>query len=115
MSTEIVTAIISAVTTFVVAFGSWHVSMARERDKTIETNRQMFESYRDELKEKFEGLRDEVTAVNANMQQQIALIELKIDTLSKHVEKHNQVVERTFKLEEQSAVHSEQIKALQKE
>lgn len=115
MSTEIVTAIISAATTLVVSFGTWHISMAKERTKTIESSKELFESYRDELRNKFEGLRDEVTAVNANMQQQIALIELKIDTLSKHVEKHNQVVERTFKLEEQSAVHSEQIKALQKE
>ena len=44
------------------------------------------------------------------MQQQIAIIELKIDTLSERVDKHNSVIERTFKLEQQSAVHEEKIK-----
>lgn len=38
------------------------------------------------------------------------LTNYKIDALQKQVEKHNQVVERTFRLEEHAAVVDEQIK-----
>ena len=39
-----------------------------------------------------------------------ALVEYKLDELTKRVDKHNSVVERTYKLEEYQAVIQEQIK-----
>lgn len=39
-----------------------------------------------------------------------ALIEYKLDELTKRVEKHNNVIERTYKLEEQTTLQEEQIK-----
>lgn len=39
-----------------------------------------------------------------------ALITYKLDELTKRVDKHNNVVERTYKLEELTAVQEEQIK-----
>lgn len=39
-----------------------------------------------------------------------AVMNEKIDTLSKRVEKHNQVVERTYRLEQDFAVMDEKIK-----
>lgn len=39
-----------------------------------------------------------------------ALLSYKLDELTKRVDKHNNVIERTYKLEEQAAVHEEQIK-----
>ena len=39
-----------------------------------------------------------------------ALISYKLDELTKRVDKHNNVIERTYKLEEMAAVHEEQIK-----
>ena len=39
-----------------------------------------------------------------------ALLSYKLDELTKRVDKHNNVVERTYKLEEQTAVQEEQIK-----
>ena len=39
-----------------------------------------------------------------------ALLSYKLDDLTKRVDKHNNVIERTYKLEEQAAVHEEQIK-----
>lgn len=38
------------------------------------------------------------------------LIEYKIDELTKHVEKHNQVIERVYRLEQRDAVHEEQLR-----
>lgn len=39
-----------------------------------------------------------------------ALLSYKLDELTKRVDKHNNVIERTYKLEEIAAVHEEQIK-----
>lgn len=39
-----------------------------------------------------------------------ALIEYRLDELTKQVEAHNKIVDRTYKLEKQSALHEEQIK-----
>lgn len=39
-----------------------------------------------------------------------ALIEYKLDELTKKVEKHNSIIERTYKLEEQTALQEEKIK-----
>lgn len=46
----------------------------------------------------------------AQSRRTIALIEYKIEELTKKVEKHNNLIERTYKLEEESRVHEEQIK-----
>ena len=40
----------------------------------------------------------------------IALIEFRLGELQKQVEKHNSIVERTYKLEETSAIQEEKIK-----
>ena len=98
MTAEIVTAIISAVTTLLVSLGTWHVSMRQYRLK----NSEMVTKAIDEVK-------DTVTSNNADIQQHLALIDLKIQTLSDRVEKHNGVIERTYKLEQDSAVQAEQI------
>ena len=100
MPTEVITALISAAVTLIVSIGTWQVSTRNERIKHTEETKILFESYRDELRAKIDALRDEVSGVNANMQQQIAIVELKIDTLSDRVEKHNGVIERTLILEE---------------
>ena len=71
MSAEIATAIISAVTTLLVSLGTWHVSMRQYRLK----NGEMVTKAIDEVK-------DTVTSNNADIQQHLALIDLKIETLS---------------------------------
>lgn len=39
-----------------------------------------------------------------------ALIEFKLDELTKRVDRHNNVIERTYKLEEQTALQDEKIR-----
>ena len=109
MPVEVITAIISAVITLIVSIGTWHVTMRQYRMK----NGEMVTKAIDEVK-------NTVTANNADIQQHLALIDLKIQnmsetidlkiqTLSDRVERHNGVVERTNKLEQDSAVQAEQI------
>ena len=99
MSPEIITAIITAVTTLLVSIGTWHISMRQYRLKNM-----------DIVTKAIDEVKDTVTANNADIQQHIALIDLKIQTLSDRVEKHNEVVDRTYKLEQESVLHTEQIK-----
>lgn len=99
MPTEVITAIITAITTLLVSLGTWHVSMRQYRLKNM-----------DIVTKAIDEVKDTVTANNADIQQHLAVIDLKIQTLSDRVEKHNGVVERTYKLEQDSAVHTEQIK-----
>ncbi len=99
MDSSIVTALISGSVTLVVAIGTWHFTSKKDRAENKEL-----------IMKNIEDLKDDITKVNANVQQQIAIIEIKIDELSKRVEKHNNVIERTYKLEQESAVHTEQIK-----
>lgn len=40
----------------------------------------------------------------------IALIEYKIEELTKKVDKHNNLIERTYELEKEARLHDEQIK-----
>lgn len=48
--------------------------------------------------------------LEAQLDKQTALLEQRLGQLSERVEKHNNVIERTYKLEELTAVQEEQIK-----
>lgn len=48
--------------------------------------------------------------LEAQLDKQTALLEQRLGQLSERVEKHNNVIERTYKLEELTAVQTEQIK-----
>ena len=48
--------------------------------------------------------------LEAKLEKQTALLDQRLQTLSERVEKHNNVIERTYKLEELMAVQEEQIK-----
>lgn len=44
----------------------------------------------------------------------LALLDLRLKTLEKKVDKHNNLVERTYRLEERTAVQDEKIETLEK-
>ena len=47
---------------------------------------------------------------NKKHDETINLINYKLEELTKRVDKHNNVIERTYKLEEKTAIHDEQIR-----
>ena len=57
-----------------------------------------------------EELKQHNLEVQAIHNQSLALLEEKLSTLSKNVEKHNQVVERVYALEKQTEVQEEKIR-----
>ena len=122
---QLLTASITAGVSLLVAMGTWNVQMKSSRDKQAEELRTILQEYRDENKnlinthredmdKEFNELRDEVTAVNATVQQQVAIVEVKISELSQHVEAHNRMIERTYALETTTAVHTQQIANLER-
>lgn len=89
MPTEIITALISGLVTLSVAIGTWHVTAKKDRLE----NKELVLKKVDELKE-------DISDINAVVQQQIATQTLEIKHLTAQVEKHNGVLERVFKLEQ---------------
>ena len=110
MSEQIITTILTGIFSLAVAFGTWHVTMKKDREKQRDELKDLLDNHRDEYLTKIRAVQDDITGVNANVQTQIALISQQIITLSDRVEKHNQVVERTYKLEEDMRVAEERIK-----
>jgi len=124
MPTEIWCALISGAVTLLVSIGTWHASAEKDRQKMREEIKaeliKYHEKNREEIKDIRENdlreIRDDVSNMGANLQQKIAIIELElghtrkdITTLSNRVEKHNNVIERVFKLEETDKLLDEKI------
>lgn len=86
--------------------------MRKDREKQTEEVKNLLVAHREEYLKGIRDVQDDVTQVNATVQTQIALIEQKIDTLSDRVDKHNNLVERMYHLEESDAVRQEQIRIL---
>jgi outer membrane murein-binding lipoprotein Lpp len=89
MDSAIICALISGAVTLVGSLTTWRITAKKDQGET-----------RKQLKAEIDSLKEDVTGINATFQQHIAVIDVKIDTLSARVEKHNQVMERTFKLEQ---------------
>lgn len=108
MPTEIWCAIISGVVTLIVSVGSFQASVRKDRDKQKEDLEKMLLSYYEKNRAEIEKIksndlqeiRDDITDMGASLQNKLTVVEVKVETLSSRVEKHNQVIERTYKLEQ---------------
>jgi septation ring formation regulator EzrA len=118
MPTEIITALISGFTTLLVSIGTWHFSAKKDREKQRDDIKAELIKYHEKNREEIQEirqkdlreLRDDLTNMGANLQQKIAVIETNINILSDRVEKHNSVIERTYRLEETDKLLDEKIK-----
>lgn len=115
--TEIIVAAIVLAGTL---YGNWKTAQT-SRDKTIEALRKENAATMQEIKDEVRGIREESQAkdeeLHAGMEMLaqrteggFELIRKDVAQLSARVEKHNNLIERTYKLEEQTAVQAEQIK-----
>ena len=108
-ATSIITAVLSAAVSLIVAFGTWHVSMKKDREAQVEEVKKTLEKHREEYLTEIRSVQDDISQVNATVQSQIGIIEYEIKTLSDRVDKHNNVIERTYKLEQGGALRDERI------
>ena len=136
MSDTIICALIAAgastICTLVTAIGTFHASIKKDREKAKEElkaelikyhekNKEEIKEIRDtdlkEIRKDVNGLGDDLSAMGANLQNKIAIVELELGhtrsdivTLSSRVEKHNGVIERVFHLEDTDKLLEEKIK-----
>ena len=106
---SIINTLITGFVTLLVSLGTWHISMKKDRDNIkVELSKTINENH-DEYIKGIQDVRGDVSDMGANLQQKVAVIEVQIDTLSNRVEKHNNVVERVFHLEDNDKLLDEKI------
>lgn len=105
----ILNTLISSGVSLLVAFGTWHISMKKDRKEQTDEVKTLLNQHREEYLSGIRSVQDDITQINATVQNQISIIDVKLDTLSERVERHNQVIDRTYALERDSALHEEQI------
>ena len=125
ITTTLITGAVGIVTSLIGAIVTFQVAIKKDRDKQREDLKaeliKYHEKNREEIKKIQEGdlreIRDDLSQMGANLQQKVAIIELElgharddITTLSSRVEKHNNVIERTYRLEEADKLLDEKIK-----
>ena len=82
MPEAIITALISAGASLIVAFGTWHFSMKKDREKQTEEVKELLIKHREEYLSGIQDVKNEVTSVKATVELNQALTNEKIDTLS---------------------------------
>lgn len=100
---------ITAGMSLIVALGTWHVTMKKDREKQTEEVKQVLDKHREEYLSGIQEVKDEVSSVKSTVKLNQAVTNEKIDTLSDRVERHNNVIDRTYKLESEMAVAKEEI------
>ena len=96
----IICAVISALSSLIVAILTFQASVKKDRDKAKEELRNTLDEHYKKQEKDLQELKDDLSNMGANLQQKIAVIEIQLNTLSTRVDKHNNVIERTYKLEQ---------------
>ena len=105
MDSSVIGVIITQIGAILVASGGWYFGAKKDREKTREL-----------MAKEIQDLKNDVTEMGANLQSKIAVIELQLahtrddlNTLSARVEKHNNVIERVYRLEDADKLIDEKI------
>ena len=136
MSDDVKIALISGgvgiLTALIASIGSFQLSTKRDREKWKSDLKAELITYHNKNREEIEKIRqndlkeirnditqtrDDITQMGANLQQKIAIVELNqshmredVVVLSNRVEKHNGVIEKTYRLEDNDKLLDERIK-----
>ena len=130
--TALITGTVAIVTTMITATVTYRLSSKKDRNEQVaavkaelikyhEKNRDEIRDIRQndlrEIREDITQTRDDITQMGANLQQKIAIVELNqshmredVVVLSNRVEKHNGVIEKTYRLEDNDKLLDERIK-----
>jgi peptidoglycan hydrolase CwlO-like protein len=112
MPTEVITALISAGVTLFVSIGSWHISNHTTRKQDQEKLQTMLDEHKADTRKQIDSLKDEITDFNSQVQVHLAELDMAIKTLSDRVEKHNNLIDRTYKLESEVRMNTSEINHL---
>lgn len=93
-----------------VAAGGWLVTVIGFIVTVLTSQRKADEKQNDRMNSLEKQVEIKNTELKGTIEKQTELTKLRIEELTKHVEKHNSVIERTFMLEKKSEVLEEKIK-----
>lgn len=128
MDASIVTALITGSVTSLGTILGFIATNKKNKAEQDETHKKQLEQLRDSLEKRMDADKEDarrgMDAINAHIKEYAdyfaemkaqtqtyqAVVEEKINELSRRVELHNKVVERTYGLEEKTSVHDEKIK-----
>ena len=106
MDSSVMGVIITQIGAILIASGGWYFGAKKDREKTREL-----------MAKEIQDLKSDLTEMGANLQNKIAVVELQLahtrddlNTLSARVEKHNNVIERTYHLEDADRLLDERIR-----
>ena len=135
MSNDVKIALISGgfgtLTALIASIGSFQLSTKKDREQQRKDLKAVMDAYYNKNREEIEKIkqgdlkeirdditqtREDITQMGANLQQKIAIVELNqshmredVVVLSNRVEKHNGVIERTYRLEDNDKLLEEKI------
>lgn len=135
MSDDVKIALISGgvgiLTALIASIGSFQLSTKKDREQQRKDLKAVMDAYYNKNREEIEKIkqgdlkeirdditqtREDITQMGANLQQKIAIVELNqshmredVVVLSNRVEKHNGVIERTYRLEDNDKLLEEKI------
>ena len=135
MSDDVKIALISGgvgiLTALIASIGSFQLSTKKDREQQRKDLKAVMDAYYNKNREEIEKIkqgdlkeirdditqtREDITQMGANLQQKIAIVELNqshmredVVVLSNRVEKHNGVIERTYRLEDNDKLLDEKI------
>ena len=106
MDSAVIGAIVTQIGAILIASGGWYFGAKRDREKT-----------REAMLNEMQKVRGDLTDMGANLQQKISIIELSLShtnenllVLSDRTDKHNQVIERVYRCEDNDRLLDERIK-----
>lgn len=79
-------------------------------NQTLNNHREEYLQGIESINKRINDVEGSIVNMQTAYQKNTSLIELKIENLTEHVNKHNNVIERTFKLEERATLLEEKVK-----
>lgn len=104
---SLITGALTSLTTVSLTIGGWIVADKHSKKAEKEKLRLMLEDHKAASNEQIASIHSAIGELRHEYTDSQNIIELKLDTLTKQVEKHNNVIERTYALEKDMDVMKE--------
>ncbi len=102
---QIITAIISATATLIVCLINNHYQRKRDKNTLAQEKEKQQENLTAHLQEIIQNQDDSTNKIRG----EIEMVKYQLSELTKRVEKHNNVIERTYELEKRTEIQEEKI------
>lgn len=102
----ILSAIISGVVTLVVCLINNNYQRKRDEKSRKDTKKKE----QADITERLEEIKDAQNEFKTQIHNEIEMVKYQLSELTKHVDKHNNVIERTYELEKQTEIQEEKIR-----